>query len=418
MPDGINDPEAPMKDTRSLRILLIVENVPLARDERLRKQVAALISNGYDVSVICSRDPENHGHGGARIRDYRAPTEAGSKLAFVREYTYSWLMAAWLTIRTFLSEGFDAIQVSGVPDIYFAIGKPFQVLGKPLVFDQRDLSPELYEVRYGRRGLVYQVLRRLERASYRTADHVITVNGSLEKIAYARGGLPARAVTVVGNGPILERTYRRPPRPELKHGRRFLCCWLGMMGPQDSVDLALRAIHRLVHELGRTDCHFAFLGDGEVRRDLERLAEELGIAGWVSFPGWVQEDEAYTYLSTADLALEPNLEDYVSPVKVMEYMAFAVPFVAFDLTETRALAGGAAVYAPPGEVSAFASLIGRLLERPVDRDEMGRLGRQRVEDKVAWDHQQAAYVQVYQRLLGRVTNAGDARRPPGGRRGS
>jgi glycosyltransferase involved in cell wall biosynthesis len=400
-----------MKATRSLRILMIVENVALARDERMRKQIGALVSGGYQVSVICRRDPANHADGQVRIRDYRAPAETGSRLAFVREYSYSWAMAAWLTVRAFVSEGFDAVQISGVPDIYFAIGKPFKLLRKPLVLDQRDLSPELYEVRYGRHGLVYWALRRLERASYRAADHVITVNRSLEKIAYVRGGLPPGTVTVVGNGPILERAHRRPPRPELKQGRRFLCCWLGVMGPQDQVDVALRAIHHLVHESGRTDCQFAFVGDGEARQASEQLAQELGIADWVSFPGWVYEDEAFTYLSTADLGLEPNLEDYVSPVKGMEYMAFSLPFVAFDLTETRALAEGAAAYVPPGDVPAFAARINWLLNHPAARAEMGRIGRQRVEESVAWNHQQAAYVQVYQRLLSRAPKAAGAQLP-------
>jgi glycosyltransferase involved in cell wall biosynthesis len=180
-----------------------------------------------------------------------------------------------------------------------------------------------------------------------------------------------------------------------------------MMGPQDKVDVALHAIFHLIHVLGRTDCHFAFVGDGEMRRDLQTLADDLAISEWVSFPGWVGEEEVFTYLSTADLGLEPNLEDYVSPVKGMEYMAFGLPFVAFDLPETRTLAGPAAAYAPPGDEVALARLIGALLDDPARRAEMGRAGRQRIEERFAWDHQQVAYVEVYRRLL-----ATPARRRP------
>lgn len=387
---------------RSPRILLVVENVALARDHRLRKQAEALATNGYRVSVICRRDPGNRGYRHARLHEYRAPADAESKLGFIREYGWSWTMAAWLTTKVFLTEGFDAIQISGTPDIYFTIAAPFRLLGRPLVLDQRDLSPELYEVRYGRRGLVYRILRRLERISYRAADHVVTVNGSLQRVAYERGNLPAGTVTVVGNGPLLERTHRRAPRPELKAGRRFLCCWLGLMGPQDRLDLALQAIDHLVHDLGRADCHFAFVGDGEARESAQRLAGELGIAEFVSFPGWAVEEEAFAYLSTADVGLEPNMEDIVSPVKGMEYMAFGLPFVAFDRTETRVLAGDAAAYAPPGDVTGFAKLLDQLLDDAELRRRMGSAGRRRVEDSVAWDHQQTPYVEVYHRLLGRT----------------
>jgi glycosyltransferase involved in cell wall biosynthesis len=387
-------------DTRP-RVLFLVENVPLARDHRLRKQAEALVANGFDVSVICRADPDNRQLPGVRVYEYPAPADATSKLGFVREYGYSWLMAVALTVRALLAGGLDAVQVCGNPDIYFTIGWPLKLLGKPLVFDQRDLAPELYAFRYGRRsGVVHSVLRWLERVSYRAADQVITVNDSLRDVAYERGHLAPGSVTVVGNGPVLARATRGRARAELRNGRRHLACFLGLMGPQDRLDLAVRAVHELVHRSGRTDTHFAFLGDGESRPPAEDLAAELGLRDWVSFAGWVDEEEAFTYLSTADIGLEPNLDGMVSPVKAMEYMAFGLPLVAFDLKETRALAGEAAVYASPGDVAEFARLIDELLDDPLRRAELGRAGRRRVEEWIAWDHQQAAYVGVYRRLFG------------------
>ena len=384
---------------RRTHVLLIVENVALARDHRLQKQVGALAANGYRVTVICRADSGNDAWPAAHVHAYRAPADATSKLGFVREYGYSWLMAAWLTVKVFLTDPFDVIQISGTPDIYFTIGAPFKLLGRRLVLDQRDLSPEIYEVRYGRRdGIVYRVLRWFELMSYRAADHVVTVNGSLERIIYSRGGIAAGSVTVVGNGPAIARTVKRPARPELKHGKRFLCCWLGLMGPQDRVDVALRAIDHLVHVIGRTDCHFAFIGDGESRLASEKLATELGIRDWTSFPGWADQEGAFAYLSTTDLGLEPNLEEIVSPVKGMEYMAFGVPFVCFDLDETRMLAGSAAAYAEPGDIEGFARQIHRLLGDPDLRAEMGRSGRRQFEERIAWDRQESAYLGVFERL--------------------
>jgi glycosyltransferase involved in cell wall biosynthesis len=382
-------------------VLLVVENVALARDHRLQKQVSALSGSGYRVTVICRADPRNHRFG-VRVQEYPAPPEATSRLGFVREYAYSWVMAAWLVLKLFLVDRFEAIQISGTPDIYFAIGAPFKLLGRRLVLDQRDLSPELYATRYGHRsGIVYRALCRLEKISYRTADHVITVNSSLQSTVQSRGGLSPAKVTVVGNGPVIARAWKRPPRMELKHGKRFLCCWLGFMGPQDRVDLAVRAIDRVVHVIGRTDCHFAFIGDGETRRTCEKLAADLGLTEWISFPGWADQEEAFAYLSTADIGLEPNLEEIVSPVKAMEYMAFGLPLVAFDLKETRALAGAAAVYAAPGDIAGFARLIDRLLDESPLRGMMGRMGRQIVEERLAWERQEGAYLQIYDDFLRR-----------------
>jgi len=383
-------------------VLLVVENVALARDHRLQKQASSLRANGYRVTVICRSDPGNGRFPGIGLRTYRAPADDTTKLGFIREYGYSFAMAGWQAVRVFVTDRFDAIQVSGTPDIYFALAAPFRLLGRPFVLDQRDLSPELYALRYGNRGTaVYRALCWLERRSYRAADHVITVNSALRQVAHTRGGLAPEAVTVVGNGPQLERAYRRASRPELKHGKAFLCCWLGLMGPQDRLDVALRAIAHLIHVIGRTDCHFAFVGDGESRAPSMRLAAELKISGWVSFPGWADQEEAFTYLSTADIGVEPNMEEIVSPVKGMEYMAFGLPFVSFDLAETRVIAGGAAVYAPPGDVPRFAGLIDELLSDPARRAELGRAGRRLIEERLAWDRQEKAYLGVYERVLAR-----------------
>jgi glycosyltransferase involved in cell wall biosynthesis len=396
------------RDARSPHVALIVENVALARDHRLQKQVSSLLAHGYRVSVICRGDPGNAGHlHGARLHAYPPPADGNSKLGFLREYGWSFALAGWQAARLFLADPFDALQVSGTPDIYFALATPFRLLGRPLVLDQRDLSPELYAQRYGRRhGAVYRTLLWFERRSYRAADHVITVNNSLKAVVCSRGGLPPAAVTVAVNGPRLAQARRRPPRPELRRGRRYLACWLGLMGPQDRLDIALAAIDHLVHVIGRTDCHFAFVGDGEARAAAKELAQLLGIGDWVSFPGWADRDEAYTYLSTADLGLEPNTDPIVSPVKAMEYMAFGLPFAAFELAETRALATGAAAFAAAGDVQAFARAIDELLRDPARRERLGRDGRRLVGERLAWDRQEAAYLGVYDRLIGR----------PGGRR--
>jgi glycosyltransferase involved in cell wall biosynthesis len=400
-----SDPDAPGRRSaqcrrRAPRVLILVENLPLARDRRLGKQVRSLVAAGYGVTVICRRAQGNRRFEGVDVLEYPAPTDATSKLGFVREYGYSWLMTVALTLRAACRPRFDVLQICGPPDIYFAIGVLFRALGKPMVFDQRDPSPELYAARYGRAGgLVYQALRLLELLTYRSADHVVTVNHTLELIAHRRGRLAPQAVTVVVNGPLLADCRARPPRPELRRGRRYLCCWVGAMGPQDQLPLAVLAVHHLVRELGRTDCHFAFVGDGETQRDAEELARRLRIQDWVSFPGFLETDEVMAYLTTADLGMDPGLDETVTPVKTMEYMAVGLPFVAFDVTEVRAAAGGAALYAPPGDVSEFAGLIVALLDDADLRERLGQVGRRRVTEDLAWDHQQRAYLAVFDRLL-------------------
>jgi glycosyltransferase involved in cell wall biosynthesis len=375
--------------------------VSLARDHRLRKQAAALLECGIDVSVICRRDPQNASVGGVTVLEYPAPKDGERLPAYVREYLYSGLMAVLLTARALVRPGFDVVQMCGAPDIYFPIARVLRLLGKRVVYDQRDPSPETHVARYGSGpSVARRLLGLFERWTFAVADHVFVVNQSLRDRAVSRGGVPASRVTVVGNGPVLARVHRRADADQLKHGRPLMCLWHGMMGVQDHVDIALRVFDRLVRDYGRADCLLVLAGDGETREASERLAADLGIGAHVQFTGWLEEEDVFRLLSAADVAIEPNLESFVSPVKVLECMAFGVPIVAFDLDETRRMAGPSAVYAPPGDEAAMARALACTLDDAAKRKAMAEEGIERVRADLAWDRQKESYVAVIQRLLG------------------
>lgn len=387
---------------RRPRILMITENVSLGTDHRLRKQARTLLDLEFDVTVICRRHPRNKTCvPGVRVLQYPAPPEGTGLLAFAVEYGYSLAMAAVLTFWTLIRGGFDVLQVASTPDIYFLIAAPYRWLGHPVIFDLRDLSPETYEARGGSRSsAMYRILLLLERRSLRRADRVLVVNESLREIVRGRGGVDDARIVLVGNGPWSERITRRPPRPDLRpEGRRYLACWVGMINPQDRADLALRAIAHLVLERKRTDCGVVFVGTGDELPALRRLAAELGISDWVSFSGWVEEDVVFDYLGTADLAIESTCEEYVSGVKVMEYLAAGLPVVAFEAAETVRLAGDAARYAPKGDEAEMARLIDELLTDQAARQEMGHEGQRRAKEYIAWEHQATRYVTAINELI-------------------
>jgi glycosyltransferase involved in cell wall biosynthesis len=171
-----------------------------------------------------------------------------------------------------------------------------------------------------------------------------------------------------------------------------------MMGRQDRIDLLLRSINHVVHKIGRHDCEFAVIGDGECLAEAKELARDLGLDDWVHFTGFIREDQVFRYLATADLGLDASLQPEVSPVKAMEYMAFGVPLVAFDLPETRAICDGAAVYAEAGDVEAHGHAIDRLLADAVRRQALGAAGAAKVRDELAWEHQARSYLQVIGQL--------------------
>jgi glycosyltransferase involved in cell wall biosynthesis len=210
-------------------------------------------------------------------------------------------------------------------------------------------------------------------------------------------------VRVVRSAPDLSRFVPVAPDPALKRGKRFLACYLGVMGPQDGVDYALRALAHLHGPLGRDDLHTTFIGSGDAFDDLVALAGRLGLDDVVEFTGRVPDETVQRYLSTADVCLSPDpknpLNDVSSMNKVVEYMAMSRPLVSFDLREARVTASDAAVYAPDNDEIRFAELTAELLDDPERRERMGAIGRRRVEANLSWETSRTNLLAAYEDLL-------------------
>ena len=394
------------------RVLIIVQNLPVPFDRRVWLECNALTAAGYDVTVVCPKgknDPSHQILDGVTLLKYRPYAPGGRAVGFVMEYAYSFLATARLVFRARRRGPFDVVQACNPPDIFWPIARWLRRRdGSRFMFDHHDLCPELFDSRFPqgkqlpRRGLVA-----LERATFRTADHVVSTNASYAEIALRRGDKRPADVTVVRTGPDPERLRRRETVPALRRGRGHLVAYIGVMGPQDGVDLAIRAAAHVVHDLGREDVSFTFMGAGDCYDEIVALRDTLGLQDYVELPGRVPDETVIDVLSTADAGLSPDpknpLNDVSTMNKTLEYMAFGMPVVAFDLKETRVSANGAGCYVASGDVAAYARAIVALLDDDEKREDMGREGRLRIEKELGWPHQRDSYVEVYDRLVGRST---------------
>jgi glycosyltransferase involved in cell wall biosynthesis len=395
------------------RVLVIVQNLPVPFDRRVWLECQTLRDAGYDVTVICPRGKDTGAYqvvDGVTIHGYRPYAPGGSAAGFVIEYAWSFLATARLALKARRRGRFAVVQACNPPDIFWPLARWFQARdGSRFVFDHHDLCPELFRSRFphGSR-LALKGLELLERATFRTADRVTSTNESYRRVAVQRGGKAASEVTVVRTGPDPERMQPGEPVPAERRGRTHLVAYLGVMGPQDGVDVALAAADLIVNTWGRTDVAFTLMGSGDCHAELVAERDRLGLQGHVELPGRVPDSYVADVLSTADVGLSPDplnpLNDVSTMNKTMEYMAYGLPVVAFDLVETRVSAGDAADYAEPSSgAPGFAAALLRLLDDPARRTLMGKLGRERVEDELAWAHQAPAYLAVFDELAGRTS---------------
>ncbi|MDX6414553.1 MAG: hypothetical protein QOH23_1963 [Gaiellaceae bacterium] len=403
------------------RVLVLDENLSVPFDRRVWQECRSLKGMGLDVSVVCPRGVEEDKTSfeeldGVRIYRFPFKPAQGGPASYVREYTSAVTSIARLARRLNREERFDVVHACNPPDLLLPAVASLKWGGTALIFDHHDLVPELYLSRFGRgKDIVYYGTLATERLTFRLADVVISTNESYRDVAIGRGKKNPEDVFVVRSAPDLSRFSERSPELTLKRGRDYLIGYVGVMGPQDGVDHALRALALLKVE--RQDWHAIFIGSGDVQPAMKQLSVELGLADSVEFPGRVSDDEVLKLLSTADVCLAPDpknpLNNLSTMNKVAEYMAMARPIVAYDLVEARVSAGDAALYAV--DERDFARCISTLLSDAGQRAEMGRIGRARVEQALSWEHSERSLYEAYARAL-RYAGVGGAR-SNGGLRG-
>jgi glycosyltransferase involved in cell wall biosynthesis len=234
---------------------------------------------------------------------------------------------------------------------------------------------------------------------------VVSTNESYRRLVIDRDGVKPDRVTVVRTGPDPDKMKAVEAVPAMRRGRAHLAAYLGVMGPQDGVDNVIMMAHFVVNTLKRTDISFTLIGSGDCFHELVALRDQLDLGDFVEFTGRAPDETVQDVLSTADVGLSPDprnaLNDVSTMNKTMEYMAFGLPVLAFDLRETRASAEEAGAYATPNDVEEMSRLLVDLIDDEPRRRSMGSAGRRRIEQRLAWSHQEPHYLSVFDDLLGR-----------------
>lgn len=388
-------------------ILILVENLPVPLDRRVWQESCALRDAGYEVVVIC---PQMRGYTkpyelleGIHIYRHWISEEAGGFVGFFREYASALWGEWWLAWKVWRKHRFQLIHLCNPPDLLWLVAWPFKALfGTKVIYDVHDLWPEMFEAKFGGRGLLYWAVRLFERLTYVVADVVLVTNRSVMQIALDRGGKLPWEVFEVRTAPKIATTQAKAD-PALRKGRKFLVGYVGVMGNADGVDYLVNAAAHVVHKLGRRDVQFLLMGTGPEHAGLVALRDKLGLQEFVELPGRVSNEFLFSALRTIDLgvACDPinPYNDHCTMNKTLEYMAFGKPQVLFGTKEGRASAGDAAVYVEENSVEKLAEAILATLDDEAGRVRMGQLGEERMRTVLNWERSVEQLLTAYAKAL-------------------
>jgi Glycosyl transferases group 1/Glycosyl transferase 4-like len=352
-----------MRFTTPRRILIVVENLPVPLDRRVWLEATTLVQAGYEVSVIC---PMARGWTaahevieGVHIWRHPQPAEAhAGAVAYAREYGNAlrhWFRLARLIWRV---RGFDVIQGCNPPDLVFLLALWYRLWGVRYMFDHHDVCPELFEAKFGKRGLLYKIMLVWERLTFATASVSIATNDSFKAIAQRRGRMDPQDVFVVRSAPQIENFKIMPVDPAHKNGAATLMGYVGVIGQQEGMDLLAIAADHLIRVLGKTDVHFVIIGFGSHLEEVKRDVAARGLSSHFTFTGALFGQAMLAVLNSIDIGVSPDPKNTMNDIstmnKVMEYMTLEKPVVQFDLIEGRVSAGEASVYAKANDPLDFA----------------------------------------------------------------
>ena len=295
----------------------------------IEEMIAALRKLGHEVRVVA---PDMAGKSGGQGR-------MGSEVGWVQrlrsllpntlyelmEFAYSWVAYRRLCAA---AKAFKPDLIYERYNLYLLAGLMLKKkLGVPLLLEVN--APLVQERLAHSGGLSLKWLARwAEGTAWRGADYVLPVTKVLAEHVRTYD-VPVERIVVIPNG-INEEHFAGAPSPEqakLERGLtgKLVLGFTGFVREWHGVD---RVVRWMASSAAPANAHLLVVGDGPVRADLERLAREFGIADRITFTGVIHRDQVPAWVASFDIALQPAVVPYASPLKLMEYLVMGKAIVA------------------------------------------------------------------------------------------
>jgi glycosyltransferase involved in cell wall biosynthesis/rhamnogalacturonyl hydrolase YesR len=302
-------------------------------DNRVTRYAEALAQRGDDVDVIAlqrgAEVPREEVIAGVNV--HRIQTRAGknerAKLEFLFPLVRFLLVSALWLVRNHRRKPYDLIHVHNIPDfLVFSAWYP-KHRGAKVLLDIHDIVPEFYGSKFSvkENSLAVRILKMVERASAKFADHVILANHLwLEKYVSRSASAEKCSVFINNVDPNIFK-----PASRVRADDKLIILFPGGLQWHQGIDIAIRAFKKVAEQLPKAEFHI--YGEGNMKNQLMELAREVGLDGKVRFGKPVPVREIAKIMADADLGIVPKRADSFGneaySTKIMEFMSLGVPVV-------------------------------------------------------------------------------------------
>ena len=366
--------------------------------------VSGLTSAGCEVDVVASSMPaaiDASRHEVRVVPPRRLYTACRELPSVAHSFVFEESAATFLSRRPagLLYQRFDPASHAGV-----ALSRR---TGLPLVLEYNGSEVWIAD-HWGRPLRNRRLFEAIEQVNLRHAHLVSVVSAALRDELLARG-VASERIVVLPNGVDVER-YRpdvdgRAVRARHGLGGATVVGFIGTFGVWHGAVVLARAAARVLAE--RPDARLLFVGDGQERSACESILGRAGLSGRVVFTGIVPQAEGPAHLAAMDILVAPHVANadgsrfFGSPTKLFEYMAMGRGIVASRLEQIAEVLedGRTALLDPPGDETALAGALLRLVDDEGLRRSLGREARHAAVERHTWRARAQA-------LVSRLTDMG------------
>lgn len=263
-----------------------------------------------------------------------------------------------------------------------------------------EVNAPIFEERARYDGLSLKRLARWSQGyAWRNADYVLPVTQVLADIV-ADYGVERERIVVIPNG-INEKRFAQAPDTETAKAAlglqgKLVLGFTGFVRDWHGLD---KVIDLIANDPPESSRYLMVVGDGPARVALEQQAKDLNISHRVSFTGIVGRDDVARYVAAFDIALQPAVVAYASPLKLFEYLALgkaivgpAQPNLMEILTD-----GHNAMLFDPAHSGDLPKAISRLSDDSLLRSELGKKARATIADKrLTWHANAQRVAELFQ----------------------
>jgi glycosyltransferase involved in cell wall biosynthesis len=385
----------------------VVAHTDLWRDLRVRGEAEMLMSDGWELDIICLRGPDEpavESWANAMVHHLPGQRHRGDRMVtYMLEYVAFFLRAIFYVSRLSLHRHYSLIHVHNLPDFLVFTAVVPRLLGARVLLDIHDPLPDLYISKFAGREshVAVRLARWLEKVSTAFADHVVTPGEPSRRRLVGRG-LPPEKVTNILNSAD-PRVFRpiRPAGGEAAPARHFTLVYHGGIFKRYGLDLAIRAVHQLRQDIPGLQLHI--VGGGDETESLKQLVEQLDLSEQVSLAGWIPPEKIPEFVAEADLGVVPyrqdTFTDLIYPTKAFEYIVMGIPVIMSGLAGVVELFPDVPdLFFPPDDVDALAQHILRLYREPERKRRLNE-ALQRAYAPYRLEGQRRTYLSLVERLV-------------------